>query len=82
MNMYTYKLEWYNEIENKIETNYGIVLGDSYTNAVKDITTYYGEGNVESFSIQYQLMSSDDKPIIECTKETLDTLLNDETFNS
>ena len=50
---------------------------------VNDIlSTYYGEDNLESVFIERYVMSSDYLPIIECTQDTIDTLLRDVDFNA
>lgn len=79
MNMYTYKIKWYNEED--IETITGLVFAKNYTEVNDILSTYYGEDNLESVSIERHVMSSDYLPIIECTQDTIDTLLHDVDFN-
>lgn len=80
MNMYTYKIKWYNEED--IETITGLVFAENYTEVNDILSTYYGEDNLESVSIERYVMSSDYLPIIECTQDTIDTLLRDVDFNA
>lgn len=78
--MYTYKIKWYNEED--IETITGLVFAENYTEVNDILSTYYGEDNLESVSIERYVMSSDYLPIIECTQDTIDTLLRDVDFNA
>lgn len=80
MNMYTYKIKWYNEED--IETITGLVFAKNYTEVNDVLSTYYGEDNLESVSIERHVMSSDYLPIVECTQDTIDTLLRDVDFNA
>lgn len=80
MNMYTYKIKWYNEED--IETITGLVFAENYTEVNDILSTYYGEDNLESVSIERYVMSSDYLPIVECTQDTIDTLLRDVDFNA
>lgn len=80
MNMYTYKIKWYNEED--IETITGLVFAKTYTEVNDILSTYYGEDNLESVSVERHVMSSDYLPIIECTQDTIDTLLHDVDFNA
>lgn len=80
MNMYTYKIKWYNEED--FETITGLVFAENYTEVNDILSTYYGEDNLESVSVERYVMSSDYLPIIECTQDTIDTLLRDVDFNA
>lgn len=80
MNMYTYKIKWYNEED--IETITGLVFAENYTEVNDILSTYYGEDNLESVFIERYVMSSDYLPIVECTQDTIDTLLRDVDFNA
>lgn len=76
--MYTYKIKWYNEED--IETITGFVFAKNYTEVNDILSTYYGEDNLESVSVERYGMSSD-YPIVECTQDTIRTLLRDVDFN-
>lgn len=80
MNMYTYKINWYNEED--VEEITGLVFAENYTEVNDILSTYYGEDNLESVSVERYVMSSDYHPIIECTQDTIDTLLRDVDFNA
>lgn len=80
MNMYTYKIKWYNEED--VEAITGLAFAKNYTEVNDILSTYYGEDNLESVFIERYVMSSDYLPIIECTQDTIDTLLRDVDFNA
>lgn len=79
MNMYTYKIDWYNEESIDIIT--GLVFAENYTEVSDILSAHYGEVNIESVSIDRYAMSANYLPIIECTQDTIDTLLCDVDFN-
>lgn len=78
--MYTYKINWYNEED--VEEITGLVFAENYTEVNDILSTYYGEDNLESVSVERYVMSSDYHPIIECTQDTINTLLRDVDFNA
>lgn len=78
--MYAYKIEWYNEKGIDIIT--GLIFAEDYAEVNDILSTYYGEDNNESISIRRYAMSSDYLPIVECTQDTIDTLLCDVDFNA
>lgn len=80
MNMYTYKIKWYNEED--VEEITGLVFAKNYTEVNDILSAYYGEDNLESVSVERYVMSSEYLPIIECTQDTIDTLLRDVDFNA
>lgn len=43
MNFFRYKIVYYNEIEDKSITVYGITFGENYTEAMKNIEESYGD---------------------------------------
>lgn len=44
--MFAYEVTYWNEINDKEESDHGIVYGDTYAEASKNIVDYYGEDNV------------------------------------
>lgn len=80
MNMYVYKIKYYNGKD--IVTNTGLIFTTNYEKVNDILSACYGEDNIESISIERYMMSSDYLPVIECTQDTIDTLLHDVNFNA
>lgn len=44
--MFAYEIVYWDEVDNKNENDHGIVYGDTYAEASKNIVDYYGEENI------------------------------------
>lgn len=44
--MFAYEIVYWDEVDNKNENDHGIVYGDTYAEASKNIIDYYGEENI------------------------------------
>ena len=49
---FTAKVEYFNDEQIEIETNYSFVCADTFNDAVEQITDYYGEKNIESMFVK------------------------------
>lgn len=53
MNSYIYEVNWYSEIDESKKQNKGIVVGDSYGDAVNTLSRFYGEDEISHIKIEY-----------------------------
>lgn len=49
---YTYKVKWYDDFDNAVQTAQGITYGTFYSDALNSITDYYGENTIVEVTLQ------------------------------
>ena len=50
--MYSFKVEFWDEYEHKVNNEEGIVDGVAYRNAIEHIVKYYGQKNLSSITLK------------------------------
>ena len=53
MNSYIYEVNWYSEIDESKKQSKGIVVGNSYEDAINNLSRFYGEDEISCIKIEY-----------------------------
>lgn len=74
MNFYGYVAEVYNEVDEKVETLYGLIAAEDYQNAMLKMHNMYDETNIEKVSLE---LWNWDFSTFEVSKATYEAMKSD-----
>ena len=67
---YEYKIKFYDEIDYKLRTVNGMVVGETLNEAFDRIAAYYGEQNIDHIEMEYMSGQDDGtNGVLEITRE-------------